>query len=254
MEERIFVLRPPNSVRNGKTFVRTQLRVLQLSDIHVGTYWCMVQSTGVMGFLPSDPLYLQPNATYTNVLPCPTVRAVSKEETKCALPVQPTLSLDSNTMKQTSTATPESQSQVNPSQSVTVASITAMLQTSSSPSVLPTSSAEAEPSSLPLPNSPLQPSAIPDSSVLPPFSDPNASIDENLLTKLYIAIGVLGVVIVLILALLAVSIGLYLRKYHWKRKSNVADRNNAEFFILSSVVAIPVVTRLATSQKVQGIV
>ncbi len=209
---RISVLTMPDNLVNGMRFIRTQLRVFELNDIHVGVYWCKVRAEGVTGLLPSDSLYLQPSATYGHLEPCPTNQALSKEENKCA---QPSLVFDSSTASTALMMTSASSvlSQVNPSQTtVYVGTLTTM--------AIQSPSSIAEPGSIPRSIPPLQPSVPPTNQG--PSTDSTAStdssFDEKLFLKLYIAIGILGAFIVFILVLLIVSIGLYLRKYYWKRE------------------------------------
>ncbi len=221
LTESIFVLTMPNSIRNGRRFVRTQLRIRGLTDSRVGSYWCMVQDPGQNRLLPSDLLFLQPAAVYANLLPCPTTQAVSKEENKCAVLLQQPL-VDGSAIQLLPTISGSS-SEVYHLQSTSFVdsispTVTGLRQSTISiqTSKVITSSGQ-ETTSSPQPSVTYASPAF----TVPPLGEvpgTNNDRDKNLLLKLYIAIGVLGVTTVLILVLLIVSVGLYLRKHHQKRE------------------------------------
>ena len=235
-----------------RIFVRSRLQLHRLNDSVAGAYWCTIVVNGSEFLNPSDPVYLQPSAVYSDfTTSCPLLSAVSKQERKCADLVETvpkpshtcyTISSTPQAIALTQTVTPTLQSGIQE----TVSSSNFIGQ-SPLPTVTPALQRSVVIVQSPLPTPVLHNTYTSSSSTLSSnlAATPVISIEEDgrgtytpeldattrttfpssnnqeLLLELYIAIGVLVLFSTVIIVLLPISIWLCVKGQYLKTGESV---------------------------------
>ena len=83
-------IQPQTRMGSSRLFVRSRLQVHRLNDSDAGAYWCRILMNDSKLLNPSDPVHLPTEVYSIFTTPCPSLSAVSKQERKCADPVETT--------------------------------------------------------------------------------------------------------------------------------------------------------------------
>lgn len=226
-------IQPQTRMGSSRIFVRSRLQVHRLNDSDAGAYWCRILMNDSKLLNPSDPVHLPTSEVYSIfTTPCPSLAAVSKQERKCADPVE-------TTPKPSHTCYASS----SPQAITLTRTVTPTMQRSAVQETVSSSNFIVQ---SPLPTLVLYNSYISSSSTIKPAATPVIPIEEDdgpstytpdtdattrntlpssnnqeLLLELYIAIGVLVLFGIVIAVLLPISIWLCVKGQYLKTSKSV---------------------------------